>query len=111
MDATIAWIAIIIAGLMEPCWVYTLEKSGSFRELKWAAATIVLVVIDLLLLSQAMTVLGPGTSYAIWVGIGAVCTLIMGILIFDDSASWLRIIFVLLVIAGIAGIHVTAGGA
>ena len=58
-----------------------------------------------------MTVLGPGTSYAIWVGIGAVCTLIMGILIFDDSASWLRIIFVLLVIAGIAGIHVTAGGA
>lgn len=106
-----AWILIIIAGLMEPCWVYTLERSENFKQLQWAALTVVLVVIDIILLSQAMTILGPGTSYAIWVGIGAVCTLIMGILIFDDSASWLRIAFVMLIIVGIAGIHITAGGA
>ena len=107
----IVWLLIIVAGLLEPCWVYTMEKSDNFKDLKWAAVTILIVAVDLILLSQAMEVLGPGTSYAIWTGIGAICTLIMGIALFDDSASWIRVIFVMLIIAGIVGLNLTSGGA
>ncbi len=107
----VIWILLIIAGLMEPCWVYTMEKSENFHNVKWAIITIILVAVDLYLLSLAMEVLGAGTSYAIWTGIGAICTLIMGIFLFNDSVSWLRIIFIMIIIAGIVGINVTAGGA
>ena len=107
----IVWLLIVIAGLLEPCWVYTMEKSENFRNLKWTAATFIILAVDLYLLSLAMEVLGPGTSYAIWTGIGAICTLIMGIALFNDSASWIRVIFVMLIVAGIVGLNLTSGGA
>ena len=107
----IVWLLIVIAGLLEHCWVYTMEKSENFRKLQWTAATLIILAVDLLLLSQAMEVLGPGTSYAIWTGIGAICTLIMGIALFDDSVSWIRIVFVMLIVAGIVGLNLTSGGA
>lgn len=106
----VVWILLVIAGLMEPCWVYTMEKSDNFKDFKWAALTVVLVIVDLYLLSLAMEVLGAGTSYAIWTGIGAIGTLIMGIAFFDDSVSWLRIIFIMMIVAGIVGLNITAGG-
>ena len=107
----VVWLLIIVAGLLEPCWVYTMEKSENIRNIPWAAATLIILAVYLLLLSQAMEVLGPGTSYAIWTGIGAICTLIMGIALFDDSASWVRIVFVMLIVAGIVGLNLTSGGA
>ena len=107
----LVWPIIVIAGLLEPCWVYTMEKSDNFKDLKWGLVTVLIMAIDLILLSQTMDVLGPGTSYAIWTGIGAICTLIMGIALFGDSANWKRILFVMLIISGIVGLNLTSGGA
>ena len=78
----IAWLLIVIAGILEPVWVYTLEKSDNFKDRRWAALTILVVIVDLYLLSVSMQTLGAGMSYAVWTGIGAVATFLMGIAIF-----------------------------
>ncbi len=106
----IAWILLIIAGLMELCWVYTLEKSEHFHRISYALATVVLIVVDLGILSVAMQDIGAGVSYAVWAGIGAITTLIMGVAIYRDPVSPARVFFAVLLIAGIVGLHMTTGG-
>ena len=105
------WIILIIAGFLEPCWVYTLEKSDNLRNIKWGLATAIILIVDLYLLSIAMVPIGAGTAYAVWVGIGSIFTLIMGLILFDESASWKRIFFILLIVTGIVGLNLTSGGA
>ena len=104
------WIILIIAGLLEPCWVFTLEKSDNLRKIRWALATAVILIVDLYMLSIAMGPIGAGTAYAVWVGTGAVFTLIMGLALYGESASWKRILFILMIVAGIVGLNLTAGG-
>ena len=107
----IAWILIIIAGIMEPIWVYTLQKSDNFKDVKWALLTVAIVVIDLYLLSVSMQTIGAGLSYAIWTGIGAVTTFLMGITLFKESTSWIRVACIFVIIAGIVGLNIVSGGA
>ena len=107
----IAWILIVIAGVMEPMWVYTLERSDNFKDVRWAALTIAIVIVDLYLLSVSMQTIGAGLSYAIWTGIGAVTTFLMGIALFKESASWMRVACIFVIIAGIVGLNIASGGA
>ena len=107
----IAWILIIIAGVMEPMWVYTLQKSDNFKDVRWAALTIAIVIVDLYLLSVSMQTIGAGLSYAIWTGIGAVTTFLMGIALFKESTSWMRVACIFVIIAGIVGLNIVSGGA
>ena len=107
----VAWILIIIAGIMEPMWVYTLQKSDNFRDIKWAVLTVAIVIVDLYLLSVSMQTIGAGLSYAIWTGIGAVTTFLMGIALFKESTSWIRVACIFVIIAGIVGLNVVSGGA
>ena len=105
-----AWILLAVAGLMEPCWVHTLERSEHFRRKGYAIATVVLIVVDLCILSAAMGTIGAGVSYAVWAGIGAVTTFAMGAAIYKDPVSPARVFFVALLIAGVVGLHMTTGG-
>ena len=105
-----AWILLTVAGLMEPCWVYTMERSEHFRRLSYAAATVLLIVVDLGILSAAMQSIGAGVSYAVWAGIGSITTLVMGAVIYRDPVSPERAFFAVLLIAGIVGLHMTTGG-
>ena len=107
----IAWILIIIAGMMEPMWVYTLERSDDFKDIKWALLTVAIVIIDLYLLSVSMQALGAGLSYAVWTGIGAVTTFLMGIALFKESTSWIRVACIFVIIVGIVGLNIVSGGA
>lgn len=107
----IAWILIIIAGIMEPMWVYTLERSDDFKDIKWALLTVAIVIIDLYLLSISMQTLGAGLSYAVWTGIGAVTTFLMGIALFKESTSWIRVACIFVIIVGIVGLNIVSGGA
>ena len=107
----IAWILIVIAGMMEPIWVYTLQKSDNFRDMRWAVLTIAIVIVDLYLLSVSMQTIGAGLSYAVWTGIGAVTTFLMGIVLFRESASWIRVACIFVIIAGIVGLNIVSGGA
>ena len=90
--------------------MFTLEKSDNLREVRWTLATAVILIVDLYMLSIAMGPIGAGTAYAVWVGTGAVFTLIMGLALYGESASWKRILFILMIVAGIVGLNLTAGG-
>ncbi len=107
----LAWILIIIAGLLEPCWLFTMERSKGFKEAGWTLLTVAVVALDLYLLSVAMQTIGTGLSYAIWTGIGAIGAVIMGVFVYKEKATFLRMFLILLIIAGITGLNLTAGGA
>lgn len=105
----IAWILIVIAGLLEPCWIYTMERSDGFRDVRWTVLTVIVVIVDLYLLSVAMQTIGTGMSYAIWTGIGATGAVVMGIFVYKERATYLRMFLVMLIIAGIIGLNLTGG--
>ena len=106
----VSWILLVVAGLMEPCWVYTMERTEHFRRLGYGAATVLLIVVDLALLSVAMQSIGVGVAYAVWAGIGAIVTLVMGVVLYRDPVSPARVFFAVLLVAGIVGLHMTTGG-
>ncbi|MCL2712346.1 MAG: multidrug efflux SMR transporter [Methanomassiliicoccaceae archaeon] len=105
----IAWIYLIIAGLLEPCWVVSMKRSDRFRDLPWSLATVIFLAVSLYLLFIIMSLLPAGTAYAVWAGIGAVCTLIAGIVIFKERITVMRMLFTVLTVTGIVGLYVTAG--
>ena len=107
----IAWILIVVAGLLEPCWLFTMERSEGFRNVRWTVLTVIVVAVDLYLLSVAMQTIGTGLSYAVWTGIGAIGAVIMGVFVYKEKATFLRMILILMIVAGIAGLNLTAGGA
>ncbi|MCL2786047.1 MAG: multidrug efflux SMR transporter [Methanomassiliicoccaceae archaeon] len=104
-----AWILLIIAGLLEPCWAVSMKKSNGFRNVRWTLATIAFLAASLYLLFVVMSSLPAGTAYAVWTGIGAVCTLLAGMLLFKERTTVLRVFFAVLTVAGIIGLYITAG--
>jgi len=101
------WICLVVAGLLEPCWVITMERSDRFRKPMWALLTVIILLFSLYLLSYVMTALPIGTTYAIWTGIGAVGTLAAGALLYKESVTYRKMFFAFLIIAGIVGLQVT----
>ncbi|MCQ4265093.1 quaternary ammonium compound-resistance protein SugE [Stutzerimonas stutzeri] len=103
-----AWIMLTIAGLLEVGWAIGLKASEGFTRPLPSALTIVAMAGSFFLLARAMQVLPVGTAYAIWVGIGALGTVALGILIFGESASTARLLSVVLLLAGLVGLKLTA---
>jgi len=99
-----AWIILFIAGLFEVAWAIGLKYSDGFTKLWPSIFTIVTMVTSMGLLSFSVKSLPVGTAYAVWTGIGAVGTAILGIILFNESKEFLRIFFIVLIIAGIAGL-------
>lgn len=103
------WLVLVIAGLFETAWAIGLKYTEGFSRFWPSFWTIVAMVISVWLLGLCMKVLPVGTAYAVWVGIGAVGTVILGILLFNEPVSPLRIISLLLIIAGIIGLKLASG--
>lgn len=101
------WIILIIAGLFEVGWAVGLKYTEGFTRLWPTLGTIVSMIISLGLLGIAMKGLPLGTAYSIWVGVGAVGTVILGIVLLGESASVARMISVALIIAGIIGLKLS----
>ena len=99
-----AWIILFIAGLFEVAWAIGLKYSGGFTKLWPSVFTIFTMVTSMGLLSYSIRSLPVGTAYAVWTGIGAVGTAFLGILLFNESRDFLRLFFIILIIAGIAGL-------
>jgi quaternary ammonium compound-resistance protein SugE len=99
-----AWIILFIAGLFEVAWAIGLKYSSGFTKLWPSVFTIVTMVTSMGLLSFSVKSLPVGTAYAVWTGIGAVGTAILGIFLFNESKEFLRLFFIILIIAGIAGL-------
>lgn len=98
------WLIVAIAGLMETGWALGLKYSEGFTKLVPSVITIVLALGSFYLLSVAMKTLPVGTAYAVWVGIGAVGTAIAAVFLFGEPVSAMRVLGVLLILAGIAAL-------
>jgi quaternary ammonium compound-resistance protein SugE len=98
------WVIVVIAGLMETGWALGLKYSEGFTKLVPSVVTVVLALGSFYLLSVAMKSLPVGTAYAVWVGIGAVGTAIAAVFLFQEPVNLMRVLGVLLILAGIAAL-------
>ncbi len=105
------WLILIIAGCFESGFAFCLGKmkevTGTAYWL-WGAGFLLCLVLSMLLLAKAVKTLPIGTAYPVWTGIGAVGTVILGIVFFHESASFLRIFFIATLIASIVGLKVVS---
>ncbi|MDR9439556.1 MAG: quaternary ammonium compound efflux SMR transporter SugE [Halomonas sp.] len=99
-----AWIMLLVAGLLEVGWALGLKASQGFSRPLPSILTVLAMLASFYLLAQAMKDLPVGTAYAIWVGVGAVGTVLLGILLYGDSASPLRLTSLVLILAGLVGL-------
>jgi quaternary ammonium compound-resistance protein SugE len=102
------WIYILIAAAFEISWAVGLKYSNGFTNLKASIFTVITMVLSYIFLSLGVKGLPIGTAYAVWTGIGAVGTALYGILFFNESKEVLRILFLLLIVAGIIGLKFTS---
>lgn len=98
------WIYLIMAGILEIGFTTCMKLSNNFTNIKWTAAFIVCIVISFYLVNKATVVIPLGTAYAVWTGIGAVGTVIIGILYFNEPANFWRIFFITTLIVSIVGL-------
>ena len=104
------WLILIIAGLLEVVWAITLKQTEGFTRLVPSLITIATMAASFYLLSIAMRTLPLGTAYAVWVGIGAIGTALAGILLFEEAVTPLKLVSLVLVVAGIVGLRETSAG-
>lgn len=99
-----SWIILFVAGIFEVAWAVGLKYTNGFTRFWPSFGTLLAVVASMGLLSWAVRTLPLGTAYAVWTGIGAIGTVIVGILLFDESAHPARLVCVSLIVIGIVGL-------
>jgi quaternary ammonium compound-resistance protein SugE len=103
-----AWFLLFLGGLFEVGFTTSLRFVDGFRNIPWTIAFLVSVSISMALLELAARSIPMGTAYAVWGGIGALGTVIVGILWFDEPATLVRALLILTIVAAIAGLRLTA---
>ncbi|WP_431854578.1 quaternary ammonium compound efflux SMR transporter SugE [Azospirillum sp.] len=103
-----AWIYLLIAGLFETGWAIGLKYTEGFSRLWPSLATVAAMAVSFVFLSLALKTLPVGTGYAVWTGIGAVGTVILGIVLFGEPASLARLACIGLIVAGILGLKLVS---
>lgn len=103
-----SWTILFLAGLLEVVWAIGLKFTDGFTRLTPSIVTLIAMAGSFYLLSLSIRTLPLGTAYAVWVGIGAVGAAIGGIVIFHESISVLKVVSLLLVVAGIIGLKISS---
>lgn len=105
---TMAWIYLIIAGLLEACWAIGLKYTDGFTRPVPSILTAAAIIVSMFLLSFAARDLPIGTAYAIWVGIGTIGAAILGMILFDEPHHAGRLFFLALLIVALVGLKLTS---
>ncbi|MBL0870261.1 MAG: multidrug efflux SMR transporter [Phycisphaerales bacterium] len=105
MSSSSAWLILILAGVMEVGMALGLKYAVGFTKLWPSVAAVVFGAVSMYLLSVSLRVLPAGVGYAAWTGIGAVGVLVVGMVFLKEPFNLLRLVCVLLIIAGVAGLH------
>jgi quaternary ammonium compound-resistance protein SugE len=104
MSVSLSWFVLFLAGLFEVGWAIGLKYTEGFTRFWPTVGTVVAMVVSVVLLGLAVKQLPVGSAYAVWVGVGAVGTVILGILLLGESASLARLVSVGFIIVGIIGL-------
>jgi quaternary ammonium compound-resistance protein SugE len=102
MSPQVAWVALITAGLLDVAWAIAMKYADGYTRIGWSIVSLLLLAAFVFLLGRALQVLEVGIAYTVWTGIGAVGTMIMGVLLFGEAMSPMKIAGIVLVLAGIA---------
>ncbi|NNE04925.1 MAG: quaternary ammonium compound efflux SMR transporter SugE [Xanthomonadales bacterium] len=105
-----AWTILMIAGVLECGWAVGLKYTEGFSRPLPTLLTLLCMVASVWLLSVAMKTIPVGTAYAVWTGIGAVGVAILGMALFGESREWTRLLFLMLIVAGIVGLKFVSPG-
>lgn len=103
-----AWLVLILAGLFEVGFTTCLKLSNNFSDLKWSLGFFICISLSFILLNKAIQHIPIGTAYAVWTGIGAVGTAIMGIWLFKEPSDFWRVFFIFLLIGSILGLKLVS---
>jgi quaternary ammonium compound-resistance protein SugE len=106
-----AWLVLLVAGLLEVGWAIGLKYTEGFTRLVPSVLTLISMVGSVVLLGLALKTLPIGTAYAVWTGIGAVGTALLGIALFGEPATAARLACIGLIVAGIVGLKLVTGSA
>jgi quaternary ammonium compound-resistance protein SugE len=100
-----AWLLLILGGLFEVGFTTSLRFVDGFRNVPWTIAFLISVGISMALLEIAARSIPMGTAYAVWGGIGAVGTVLVGIMFFNEPAGLIRVLLIFVIVAAIAGLR------
>jgi quaternary ammonium compound-resistance protein SugE len=103
-----AWVLVFVAGLLEMAWALLLKQSAGFTRPIPTIGFFISLLLSMFLLAQALRTLPIGNAYAVWTGIGAAGTAIVGMLLLGESRDVLKLISLVLLIAGIVGLRLTS---
>ena len=103
-----AWVYLFVAGLFEIAWAIGLKYTEGFTRLAPSLFTLVSMVASVVLLGLALKALPVGTGYAVWTGIGTIGTAILGMILFAEPATAMRLVCIGLIVAGILGLKLAA---
>lgn len=108
MSQGFAWVFLILSGLLDVAWAVSMKYAAGHTRPGWSAVSLVLLAAFVWLLGRALSVLPLGTAYAVWTGVGAIGSALLGILLFDEPVTALRLGCIALVAAGIVGLKLSA---
>ena len=100
-EASVAWLVLIIAGVFEIVWAFTMKQSEGFTRLWPSIITLAAMIMSFVLLSWSMRLLPLGTAYTVWTGIGAVGAFIVGVVVLGEAANALRLLAAVLIVSGL----------
>ncbi|MBR2093075.1 MAG: multidrug efflux SMR transporter [Candidatus Methanomethylophilaceae archaeon] len=106
-----AWLYILIGGMFETVWATTMDLSECFTDMFWTAVTIAVMPVSVIFLNKAMKMgLPTGPSYSVWVGIGAVGSVVVGMILFGEFPNLIGYACLALIIAGVIGLNLVTEG-
>ena len=108
MSNGVAWILLILSGLIDVAWVASVKVSEGDTRPYWATASVVLLALFVFSLGRALEVLPVGTAYVVWTGIGAVGSVALGVVMFNEPATASRLCWVAVTLVGILGLKATS---
>src|SRR5215475_4774552 len=104
MSPQLAWLALVTAGVLDVGWAISMKYAEGYTRLGWSIFSLALLAAFVFLLGRALQVLEVGVAYAVWTGIGAVGTLLMGVVLFGEALSVIKILGIMLVMGGIVAL-------
>jgi quaternary ammonium compound-resistance protein SugE len=104
MSPSLAWLMLAVAGILDVGWAISMKYAEGYTRVGWSIASLVLLAAFVFLLGRALKVLEVGVAYSVWTGIGAVGTFVMGVVLFSETLSAMKLAGIALVVMGIVAL-------